>query len=181
MPRGFVLNVDHVDTKEMAVVIRSTESEAVSLVAQVRGDVVWASEVSVLPGKTEISIPVSNFPMGVAQLTLFDGKGIERCERLAFVNRDRQLKVEVKTDKEKYLPREKVKMTVKVTDERGMPMPAQLSLAVVNDQMLSFADDKSGTILSQLAAWSPTSRAKSKNPDFTSTARKKNPSPRWTT
>jgi hypothetical protein len=150
MPRGYVLNVDHVDTKEMAVTIRSTESEALSLVAQVRGDVYWASQVDVLPGKTEISIPLTAFPMGVAQLTLFDSKGIERCERLAFVNRDRQLKVEVKTDKDKYLPREKVKMTVKVTDERGMPMPAQLSLAVVNDQMLSFADDKSGHILSQL-------------------------------
>ncbi len=165
MPRGFVLNVDHVDSKEMAVVIRSTESEAVSLVAQVRGDVVWASEVSVLPGKTEINIPLSGFPMGVAQLTLFDGKGIERCERLAFVNRDRQLKVEVKTDKEKYLPREKVKMTVKVTDERGMPMPAQLSLAVVNDQMLSFADDKSGTILSQLLL-EPDLKGKVEEPRF---------------
>jgi alpha-2-macroglobulin-like protein len=150
MPRGYILNVDHVDSKEMAVVIRSTESEALSLVAQVRGEVYWASQVDVLPGKTEVNIPLSAFPMGVAQVTLFDAKGIQRCERLAFVNRDRQLKVELKTDKEKYLPREKVKMTVKVTDERGMPMPAQLSLAVVNDQMLTFADDKSGTILSQL-------------------------------
>lgn len=165
MPRGFVLNVDRVDSKEMAVVIRSTESEAVSLVAQVRGEVVWASEVNVLPGKTDISIPVSTFPMGVAQVTLFDAKGIERCERLAFVNRDRQLKVEVKTDKEKYLPREKVKMTVKVTDERGMPMPAQLSLAVVNDQMLSFADDKSGTILSQLLL-EPDLKGKVEEPRF---------------
>ncbi len=150
MERGFVLNVDHVDAKEMAVVIRTTESEPVSLVAQVRGEVYWASEVTLLPGKTEVSIPISKFPMGVCQLTLFDAKGIERCERLAFVNRDRQLNIAIKTNKEKYLPREKVKMSIKVTDERGMPMPAQLSMAVVNDQMLSFADDKSGTILSQL-------------------------------
>ncbi|MFN8396983.1 MAG: MG2 domain-containing protein [Bacteroidia bacterium] len=165
MPRGYVLNVDHVDSKEMGVTIRSTESEALSLVAQVRGEVYWASEVSVLPGKTELNIPLTNFPMGVAQLTLFDAKGIERCERLAFVNRDRQLKVEVKTDKEKYLPREKVKMTVKVTDERGMPMPAQLSLAVVNDQMLSFADDKSGNILSQLLL-EPDLKGKVEEPRF---------------
>lgn len=165
MPRGFVMNVDRVDSKEMGVTIRSTESEAVSLVAQVRGEVFWASEVPVLPGKTELNIPLTNFPMGVAQLTLFDAKGIERCERLAFVNRDRQLKVEVKTDKEKYLPREKVKMTVKVTDERGMPMPAQLSLAVVNDQMLSFADDKSGNILSQLLL-EPDLKGKVEEPRF---------------
>ncbi len=165
MPRGYILNVDHVDSKEMAVVIRSTESEALSLVAQVRGQVYWASQVDVLPGKTEVNIPLSSFPMGVAQLTLFDAKGIERCERLAFTNRDRQLKVEIKTDKEKYLPREKVKMTVKVTDERGMPMPAQLSLAVVNDQLLTFADDKSGTILSQLLL-EPDLKGKVEEPRF---------------
>ena len=32
------------------------------------------------------------------------------------------------------LPREKVKMTLSVKDERGIPMPANLSLSVVNDQ-----------------------------------------------
>ena len=58
--------------------------------------------------------------------------------------------IEVETDKEQYQPRDKVKMIVRVKDERGMPMPAQLSLAVSDDQLLTFADDKSGNILSQL-------------------------------
>ncbi len=40
-------------------------------------------------------------------------------------------------------------MTLFVKDERGLPMPANLSMAVVNDQLLSFADDKSGNMLSQ--------------------------------
>lgn len=148
--RGYILNVARNDQKELGIVIRSTESEAMSLVAQVRGEVYWASEVGVTRGETKVNLPLSKFPIGVCQLTLFDSKGIARAERMAFVNRDKQMNVEIKTNKEKYLPREKVKMTVKVTDERGMPMPAQLSMAVVNDQLLSFADDKSGTILSQL-------------------------------
>lgn len=150
MPRGYVLNVDKVGAKEMQVVVRSTENEAMSLVAQVRGEVYWASEVTVTGGKMKVNIPLSKFPMGVCQLTLFDSKGIERCERLAFVNRDKQLNVKIETNKEKYLPREKVTMTVKVTDERGMPMPAHLSVAVVNDQLISFADNKDGNIQSKL-------------------------------
>lgn len=150
LPRGFVLNVPKVEGREMLATINSTETEALSLVAQVRGEIYWASEVSVVPGKTDVLIPLGGFPMGVCQLTLFDSKGIERAERLAFVNRDRQLKVAVTTNKEKYLPREKVSMTVKVTDERGMPMPANLALSVVSDQLISFADDKSGHILSQM-------------------------------
>jgi len=43
-----------------------------------------------------------------------------------------------------------VKMTIRVEDERGIPMPANLSLAVVDDQLLTFADDKSGNLLSSL-------------------------------
>ena len=53
-------------------------------------------------------------------------RGIERCERLAFVNRERQLKVEVKPGKEKYMPREKVTLNVKVTDDRGQRIAVQL-------------------------------------------------------
>ena len=41
-------------------------------------------------------------------------------------------------------------MTVKVTDERGMPMPGQFSLSVADDNLLTFADDKQGHILSYL-------------------------------
>lgn len=150
LPRGYVLSVAHNDTKELGLVVRSTEQEALSLVAQVRGEVYWASEVTVAGGEAKIGIPLADLPNGTCQVTLFDSKGIERCERLVFVNRDRQLNIDVRTEKEKYQPREKVKMTVKVTDERGMPMPANLSMSVVNDQLLSFADDKSGNILSQL-------------------------------
>lgn len=150
LPRGYVLNIRENNARELLVRVSSTEKEAVSLVAQVRGKVLWASEVELTGPARDISIPVHQFPMGVAQVTLFDSKGIERSERLAFVNRERQLNVDIKTDKEKYLPREKVKMTLNVTDDRGMPMPANLSLSVVNDQLLSFADDKSGNILSKL-------------------------------
>ncbi|MEM0998639.1 MAG: MG2 domain-containing protein [Bacteroidota bacterium] len=150
LPRGYLLNVDGSDDKELAVTVRSTENEALSLVAQVRGEIYWASEVNATRGRTRIGIPITDFPAGVCQLTLFDSKGIQRAERLAFVNRDKQMNISIETNQEKYLPREKVEMTVKVTDERGMPMPAHLSLSVVNDQLLSFADDKEGHIVSKL-------------------------------
>ena len=81
---------------------------------------------------------------------MFDSKEIQRAERLVFVNKHKQLSLNIKTDKEKYLPREKVKMTITATDETGMRMPGNFSLAVSDDQLLSFADDKSSTILSHI-------------------------------
>jgi hypothetical protein len=148
--RGYSMNVNNSAKDEVAVTISTTETEDLSIVAQVRNKIYYSTVVNAKKGKNRIVFPTDNFPIGVSQITLFDSKDIARAERLAFVNKDKQLNISVQTEKEKYLPREKVKMTINVKDERGIPMPANLSMAVVNDQFLSFADDKSGNILSQL-------------------------------
>jgi len=46
------------------------------------------------------------------------------------------MSVEITTDKQQYAPREKVVVTVKVKDENGDPVRADLSVAVVNREML---------------------------------------------
>ncbi|MBI4945530.1 MAG: carboxypeptidase-like regulatory domain-containing protein [Bacteroidetes bacterium] len=150
LARGYVLSVERSDQKEMLLNISTIETEDLSLIGQVRGKVCYATALEAKAGQSEILIPARVFPMGVVQFTLFDSKGIERAERLTFVNKNDQLSVSITTDKEKYLPREKVNMTIMVKDERGMPMPANLSISVVNDQLLSFADDKQGNILSKM-------------------------------
>ncbi|HEX8515455.1 MAG TPA: MG2 domain-containing protein [Bacteroidia bacterium] len=149
LDRGYVMTVSPGKT-EVALNIQAVEAEELSLVAQVRNKIYYTTVIEAKKGSNRIAFPTTNFPNGVAQITLFDSKGIARAERLAFVNKDKQLNVSVETEKEKYLSREKVKMTITVKDERGMPMPAKFSMAVVNDQFLSFADDKSGNILSEL-------------------------------
>lgn len=148
--RGYTMNIDNSKEGELCMNVSTTENEELSLVAQVRNKMYYTTIIPAKKGKNKVIVPTENFPIGVAQVTLFDAKGIERAERLVFVNKNKQLSISVQTEKEKYLPREKVKMTISVKDERGIPMPANLSMAVVNDQFLSFADDKTGNILSEL-------------------------------
>ncbi|MBK9286021.1 MAG: hypothetical protein IPM51_17125 [Sphingobacteriaceae bacterium] len=150
LDRGYAIGIDNSREGEIGVTVQSTEKEGLALVAQVRGKVYYSTLIDALPGTNKFVFSTQDFPVGVAQLTLFDSEGIARAERLAFVNKHKHMNISVETEKEKYLPREKVKMTLTVKDERGLPMPANLSMAVVNDQFLSFADDKSGNILSQL-------------------------------
>lgn len=150
LERGYGINVRNNQANDLTMNVLSTEAEELSLIAQVRGKVVYATAIQVLPGATEIKLPVNEFPAGVAQLTLFDAKGIARAERLCFVNKHKQLHMSFVLEKEKYLPREKVRLHITVKDEKGMPSPAQLALSVVNDQFLSFADDKSGHLVSEL-------------------------------
>ncbi len=148
MPMGYVLEVRDVDADQVYLTIKSSHEEELYLIGNVRGKKYFSTKVNAKKGEIKTTIPTKYFPIGVAHFTLFDSKGIERAERLAFVNKDKQLNISIKTDKDKYQPREKVRMTIKVSDERGMPMPANLSVAVVDDQLLSFADDKSSNILS---------------------------------
>ena len=148
--KGYVLQCDNSKPGEITSNILTTESEELTLVASMRGKILYSNAINAMPGKNHIRFSTTEFSNGVLQLTLFDSRGIARCERLVFVNKERQLKISVETDKEKYLPRERIKLNVSVRDERGLPAPANLSLAVVNDQFLSFADDKSGNMLSQL-------------------------------
>ena len=165
LPRGYGLAVRSVDENEISLQIHSTETENLSLIGVVRGKAYYATEVHLSPQGRILRIPASAFPIGVAQFTLFDSKGIQRCERLAFVNRHKQLKVDIRTNKERYLPREEVELSVRVSDEKGMPMPADLSLSVTDDQLLSFADDKSSNILSWLLVESDL-RGKVEEPNF---------------
>lgn len=149
LKRGYAFSIDNSKEEEVTVNINSTENEELFLIAQVRGKSFYSTVINAKKGSNKITFPTSNFPIGVSQITLFDSHSIPRAERLVFVNKDKQLSISIETDKDKYLPREKVKMTLFVKDERGLPMPANLSMAVVNDQLLSFADDKSGNMLSQ--------------------------------
>ncbi|MCB0400875.1 MAG: carboxypeptidase regulatory-like domain-containing protein [Flavobacteriales bacterium] len=149
LKRGWVLNVEN-DDDDMKVIVNSTEDETMSIMCQVRGQDYFSREIHVTRGSNTYKVPLDKFPIGVAQVTLFDSRNIERAERLVFVNKDKQMNIDIQTDKDQYLPREKVKMTLKVTDERGLPIPANLSMAVVDDKLLSFADDKSSNLLSSL-------------------------------
>lgn len=150
LEKGYSMHVESSGKEALQVQVNATHTDELALVAQVRGKIYYTTVFDVQPGSNKITFSVKDFPVGVAQITLFDSKGIARAERLAFVNKDKQMNIAVTTDKEKYLPREKVKMTLSVKDENGMPMPAHLSMAVVNDQFLSFADDKSGHLLSEM-------------------------------
>lgn len=148
--KGLSLSKHAQTSSALEMKVSASEADEAHLVVQVRGKIYWRSGLTLDPGDNLVNVPLANLPMGVAQITLFDNRGVPVCERLAFVNRDRQLRIDVKTDKEKYLPREKVDMSIRVTDAAGMPVPALLSLSVVNDQLLSFADDKQGNILSKM-------------------------------
>lgn len=148
LPAGYSLTATPERT-EVSVKITSPRPETLRIVMRQHEKIVYSDAVPVSNSRN-ISIPTDQLPIGITVITLFDGSGIERCERLVFVNSHKQLQVKLQPDKPDYQPRETVKLTIQTLDYQGVPVPANLSLAVVDDNLLSFADDRSGSLLSKM-------------------------------
>ncbi len=161
---GYVLKMNK-EKENLRLAVSSWQNEALSLVAQTRGKIYYAKTFNAVKGVNQIAINTENFPVGISQITLFDSKRIARCERLAFVNKNQQLNIAVTTDKQQYQPRAKVSMNIRVTDEEGLPVPGNFSVSVVDDNLLSFADDKQGNILSKILL-EPDLKEKVEEPNF---------------
>lgn len=97
-----------------------------------------------------IELPVPADAQGAVRVTLFNAKSEPLAERLVYHGRGRDLKITIEADKKQYSPRDGVKLHVHTTDPSGKPVKASVGVAVVDDTVLSFADDKSAKILAHL-------------------------------
>jgi uncharacterized protein YfaS (alpha-2-macroglobulin family) len=156
--RGCVLrSYDDLDGQESAlrVGVQCSERQKVVLAATVRENLLdvgsieagaEAPSVIYLRGKDAVLARAA----GVARVTLFDAKLQPLAERLVFRNRRARLEVKVEPDHKSYTPRGQVALAITTRDPSGKPVPADLALSVVDDTVISFADDKTGHLLSRL-------------------------------
>jgi hypothetical protein len=99
---------------------------------------------------TLIELPVDATAQGAVRVTLFSSKLEPLAERLVYHGRGQDLKVAITADRKTYSPRDPVKLHLHATDPAGKPVKASLGVAVVDDTVLSFADDKAAKILAHL-------------------------------
>lgn len=124
-------------------------SDSVMLMGRSFGRIAASKRLFLEAGTHQVTLPLNNFSSGVGVFTLFDNLGLPVCERLWFVSNEDQLDIKISTDDESYLPGEKVTMTVH-TSVNGEPVPAQLSLRVVDEALLEMVDDKQDHLLSYM-------------------------------
>jgi MG2 domain len=97
-----------------------------------------------------VELPIDAAAQGAVRVTLFSSRNEPLAERLVYHGLGADLKIQLTSDKKSYAPRDPVKLHVHATDAAGKPVKASLGLAVVDDNVLSFADDKSARILAHL-------------------------------
>lgn len=122
---------------------------------------VTASQASVL------SFPMTAGAQGAVRVTLFDDRLNARAERLVYRNRGSDLRIDITPDKPTYTPRGRVTMSIAARLPDGSPAPnTDLALSVVDDTVLSFADDKQATMLARLYLEADMPGQKIEEPNF---------------
>ncbi len=126
-------------------------SRTVLVEAVLREQRMGSAAIEVEAGKPAlIEIPLAQQGQGAMRVTLFSTKQEPLAERLVYTGRGHNLKVTMTADRKQYSPRDPVKLHIKTTDAAGKPVKANVGVAVVDDTVLAYADDKSGKILSKL-------------------------------
>ncbi len=146
---GIVMHIEK-ERSKILVSIKVSEKMDVRLKATARNTTYYTRTQTLQPGDNTIRLNETDFPVGIVQFTLHSASEIPLAERLVFLNESRQLNVSVKFDKSKYMPREKVTLSIKTIDENGTAIPSNFSLSVADDKLWTYADDKQDHILSWL-------------------------------
>ncbi|MEK6477400.1 TonB-dependent receptor plug domain-containing protein [Catalinimonas sp. 4WD22] len=136
---GYILSVDeYAGQDQLLIDVKSNVIERENLLLTLVGnDKVLHSE-ELLPQEEEhqISIAKNELPAGINRITLTTAEGEPLAERLVFLHPERQLKLNVKMDEPQYLTREEVSLTVETADATGNPVPANLSMAITDKELV---------------------------------------------
>ncbi|AMR30565.1 hypothetical protein A0256_03560 [Mucilaginibacter sp. PAMC 26640] len=96
-----------------------------------------------------MAIDKKRFPTGVVQFTLFAG-GQPVCERVAFIQNNDGLKIDLASAAKTYGARSGVKLDVLVKNALDEPVAGTFSIAVINESRLDVDEQAEGSILSHL-------------------------------
>ncbi|MEL6538014.1 MAG: alpha-2-macroglobulin family protein, partial [Bacteroidota bacterium] len=147
--RGWVMRHDTTLAQEAQFTVYSQEPDTAYVVAHSRGKLRHTQQVLLQAGANPFTMPLDSFPRGTAVVTLWDARlQLARCERLVFLDHQQGLQIQLATEKKYYRPREEIEVKIRTTDAAGRGVPAQLSLAAVDEQVLTFADDQQDNLLS---------------------------------
>ncbi len=130
---GFSIQVTNNKPNAMKVSVTTSEDLNESgfyLIGQCRGRIYYKGKGLIEENRAAIEIPKSNLPNGILQITLFDEQGRPQCERLTFVNNQRNVNVAIDSKSKRFDPRDSVGLRLSLTDADGAPIKGDFSIAV---------------------------------------------------
>jgi hypothetical protein len=100
-------------------------------------------------GKLSFSLPTSNLPDGIIAITMMDYKRQPVAERLVFIeNTENRLTIDITADTDSYAQRDLTRLNIITSNIHGEPVPASISLLVLNKEQMGTIQNMRQNILS---------------------------------
>ncbi|HVL39765.1 MAG TPA: MG2 domain-containing protein, partial [Fimbriimonadaceae bacterium] len=139
------LDRNHYSVGDTAKAVISAGAVGGSAWVTVEGDRVYWSKVVEIEAATIVEFPITKDMSPNAFLTVAytrNKRFFEATARVAVSLGDRKLQVEVSSDRQTYEPGQTASYTILTRDEQGNPVPAEVSLSVVDESIYAIKEDK---------------------------------------
>ncbi|MCL5127149.1 hypothetical protein [Algibacter sp. L4_22] len=169
--KGFLLSYNEIKGRSIMTIKTNEETllehskKPIIIHYKSRG-LLYFEETQVLSStKVLLELPKAELPEGITEITLFDGDLKPQSERLVYVQKDKNVKVEVITNKTRYKPNEKVTLNIISKNSLGEAAPASFSIAATD---LNGSKDlnNNGTNISSYFLMESDIRGKVHNPGY---------------
>jgi len=127
-----------------------TTPQSVNLVVQSGGEAIFASQVKITQRINSVWLKKSDFPSGIAQFTLFDGRAEPINERIAFIKSNDRMELNVSTAKKTYGSRERVDIDLEAVNRSGKPIAGNFSVSVIDESKVPSDEDNETSIFSSM-------------------------------
>lgn len=136
--KGLILSYKEIKGRSVITIKTNEESlikqsnKPVTIRYKSRGLLYFEETQTLTSTKLLLELPKADLPEGITQITLFDGDLKPQSERLVYVEKNQDVKVELTTNKSNYKPNEKVAINVSSKNSLGEAVPASFSIAAID-------------------------------------------------
>jgi hypothetical protein len=120
------------------------------IIAQSSGKVYYTTEGKLDGTVYAAKVEKSRFPTGIAQFTLFSQNGEPLAERIAYIEGNDTLKLNITSPAASYAARQNVKLSLQAKDNDNVPVAGSFSVAVINESRTAIDQDAESTIMNNL-------------------------------
>ncbi|HCX57286.1 MAG TPA: carboxypeptidase regulatory-like domain-containing protein, partial [Sphingobacterium sp.] len=117
------------------------------VLVQSNGHLCFGAQVNLKSSSALVNIPKERLPNGIVQVTLLSPDGKPISERLAFVQSEKLLNIQVTSDKQSYKAKDLVNLKLAV-DNNGQKFPGSYSVAVIDESKVPYNDQADLSIVS---------------------------------
>ena len=132
-PSGLFLSVVKNDAQFISanLVFADKQKHTIALTMTQGSNLSWAADLDINQSG-RIKIPVDSIPHGINLLSAFSATGDLLAERIVFVDKKHELKMEIVPEKNSLTTGESMKVKVRLTDEKNQPVSGNISITVAD-------------------------------------------------